>query len=414
MADNNQLVVQDKSNVSTGEAIPQTLNLSRLNNLKQITFIGKMMAQSGMFGDLQRDPAKAIVKIIAGQEMGIPPVEACRGLDIIQGEVAIGAGLMASKIKASPKYDYKVLKWDNDGCKLEFFERNEETGKLESQGLSEFSREDAVAAQLAHKEMYKKFPRNMFFSRAMSNGQSIYCPDIFQVGSVYTKEELDDRQVVDVPDETLIASEITAALPENTAPVVDDAPDNAPDVETSDPNEDDVDRSEVERTLKDLIADAGKMLVEKGFSREEALLIIAGIADVDDANKLSREALQLVLKVVPNETAETLALHLPGAELDESTTARIQEDYKPPTAPQPRYNVPDYKKGSTNLVRPDMIKLYKKWIKDYGLDTDEAIADMNRSIIEKPVPITFDDYLKVLTALADALNDAEAQQGALV
>ena len=35
-----------------------------------------------------------------------------------------------------------------------------------------------------------KFPRNMLFARAMSNGQKWYCPDAFNGATVYTPEEL--------------------------------------------------------------------------------------------------------------------------------------------------------------------------------------------------------------------------------
>ncbi len=53
--------------------------------------IGKVFAESGMFVDAKA-AAQAIVKIQAGQEIGIPPFAAMSGIHIIQGKPTMGAG----------------------------------------------------------------------------------------------------------------------------------------------------------------------------------------------------------------------------------------------------------------------------------------------------------------------------------
>lgn len=58
--------------------------------LNEIMSIGKAFAESGMFADT-KSAAQAIVKIQAGQEIGIPPFAAMTGIHIIQGKPAIGA-----------------------------------------------------------------------------------------------------------------------------------------------------------------------------------------------------------------------------------------------------------------------------------------------------------------------------------
>jgi hypothetical protein len=67
----------------------------------------KAFAESGMFTDV-KSAAQAIVKIQAGQEIGIPPFASMTGIHIIQGKPTIGAGLIASRVKGSGKYDYRV------------------------------------------------------------------------------------------------------------------------------------------------------------------------------------------------------------------------------------------------------------------------------------------------------------------
>jgi hypothetical protein len=316
------------------DVIPQTLNLTKLNNLKQITFIGKMMAQSGMFSDLQRDPAKAIVKIIAGQEMGIPPVEACRGLDIIQGQVAIGAGLMASKIKASDKYDYKVLKWDNEACLIHFFERNPETGKMEFAGPSEFTMADARAAALATKDNWRKWPRNMLFSRAMSNGQSIYAPDIFQVGKVYTPEELDDERPAKTMDANpaMLAETTTPAAEE--VPSVEETPDNDQD-ETGDPVETDAEIEQPAALKKPALVLIGEELQRRGFDNQNDRKAIAfQVADVKKASDMSEDEWQEVLQFISEVDTEELQDTLkeakqpgPAEKTDSAETDEMPADF---------------------------------------------------------------------------------------
>lgn len=143
-----------------------------------IVTMAETFAKSGLFKDTA-DMAKAFVKIQAGQEIGIAPFQAMSGIHIIQGKPTIGAGIMASKLKGSGKYDYKVLQQDEKACILEFFK-----GK-ESLGQSKFTIEDATKAGTQN---IAKYARNMLFARAISNGVKWYCPDIFN-GPVYTPED---------------------------------------------------------------------------------------------------------------------------------------------------------------------------------------------------------------------------------
>ena len=57
--------------------------------------ISKSFFESGMFADI-KSAQQALVKIMAGQEIGIPPFAAMTGVTIIQGKPTIGAGLIAA------------------------------------------------------------------------------------------------------------------------------------------------------------------------------------------------------------------------------------------------------------------------------------------------------------------------------
>ena len=144
--------------------------------------LGELLAKSGYFQDA-RDAAKAAVKVMAGAELGFGPVASMRGIDIIKGEVTLAAGLVAALVRRSPEYDYEIRQWDNQGCEIVFTRNGRELTPS-----SKFTAEDARTARLGG-DNYQKFPRNMFFARAMTNGARIHCPDLF-AGAVYTAEEL--------------------------------------------------------------------------------------------------------------------------------------------------------------------------------------------------------------------------------
>jgi hypothetical protein len=148
-------------------------------SFQDIMSIGKAFAESGMFADI-KSAAQAVVKIQAGQELGIAPFAAMSGIHIIQGKPTVGAGIMAAKVKASGKYDYEVVKMDEKICSLDFFQGKKKLGN------STFTIEDAKKANTKNLD---KFPKNMLFARAMSNGVRWYTPDIF-TSPVYTPEEM--------------------------------------------------------------------------------------------------------------------------------------------------------------------------------------------------------------------------------
>lgn len=153
----------------------------------EIMTMAQTFAESGMFTDAKQ-MGQAFVKIQAGQEIGIPPFAAMSGIHIIQGKPAIGAGLMASTVKGSGKYDYKVLQMDEKICSIDFFQGKDKIGN------STFTIQEAVKAQTKNLD---KFPKNMLFARAMSNGVKWFCPDVF-AGPVYTPEEM-NSVVEDIP-----------------------------------------------------------------------------------------------------------------------------------------------------------------------------------------------------------------------
>ena len=160
--------------------------------VNEIQVMAKAFAESGMFTDAKQ-MGQAFVKIQAGQEIGIPPFAAMSGIHIIQGKPTLGAGLIASAVKGSGKYDYKVQKLDDKICSIDFYQGTEMIGN------STFTIEDAKKALTKNID---KFPKNMLFARAISNGVKWFCPDVFS-GPVYVPEEMPEPKTEDVAHEVI-------------------------------------------------------------------------------------------------------------------------------------------------------------------------------------------------------------------
>jgi len=158
------------SNIVVSEGLQETLT------------IGQIIADSRMFADAH-EQAKAIVKILAGQEMGFGAIASMTGIHVVKGgRVQIGANLMANAVKAHSKYDYRIRTMTNECVAIEFFENGE------TLGISEFTAQDARMAKTGNMD---KFPRNMLFARAMSNGIKWFCPDALNGNTAYVPEELE-------------------------------------------------------------------------------------------------------------------------------------------------------------------------------------------------------------------------------
>jgi len=97
---------------------------SRALTVPEAQEISDVFARSGLFPDAKAG-VQAFVKIMAGQEIGIGPFAAMTGIHVIQGKAALGAGIIASRIKGSGKYDYRVTQHDDESCVIVFYQGGE-------------------------------------------------------------------------------------------------------------------------------------------------------------------------------------------------------------------------------------------------------------------------------------------------
>lgn len=222
------------------------------NGFELIQRQASALYSSGYFGDVQ-SKAQAIVKVMAGAELGLPPFASMTGIHIIQGKPVLGANLIATLVKNDPRYDYRIDQCTDTGCMIEWRENGRTVG------VSTFTIEEARDAKLTGKDNWKKYPSDMLFARAISRGARRFAPGIFGGSPVYTPEELGadvdpDGYIVEgeTVDEPKPADLITDAKEES----INDVPDT-PAEPTESP------QSETFTDIDSQIADARAWLEEK-------------------------------------------------------------------------------------------------------------------------------------------------------
>lgn len=171
--------------MATNEALtddPVTETPPEIRREATVMELAQVVAESRSFPDC-RTSAAAAVRILAGKEMGVGPIASVIGIRIQAGRVSMDAALLAGIIKRSGRYDYEIQQHDAAACDILFSENGKPIGH------SVFTMTDAKTAGLANKDTWKAYPRNMLFSRALTNGARWFCPAIFG-GAVYSHEEL--------------------------------------------------------------------------------------------------------------------------------------------------------------------------------------------------------------------------------
>jgi hypothetical protein len=192
----------------------------QVETLEDMKEVADIFVKSGLFADA-RDIPKAIVKIMAGKELGLDAFASMRSVDIIQGQCQVKPGCLAGLVKKSGKYNYRIKSATAEGCTIEFSEGGVVQGEVS------FLKEDAERAGLINKDNYKKWASDMYFNRALARGVRRYCPDIIQ-GPIYIEGEIIPEEVpAELPkiniDNVVTASDLPVTEVKEEVPLTPDA-----------------------------------------------------------------------------------------------------------------------------------------------------------------------------------------------
>ena len=210
-----------------------------------VTEMAASMVTSGLFTDLldrgtnkntpeaqQVAQRRAMVKILAGREMGMEPIQAMMGLEIVEGRLGIKPEAAVARIQQHPDYRLKTTEHSYQTCTVELYEKVETDSsgawEWDLMGTESFSIWDAATAGLCTiagegndaravcrssggKPMpWEQYTRNMLYWRTIGNLFRFYVPHL-KLPNVYTTEELEALQA-DSPHLTAGTGSMTTDL----------------------------------------------------------------------------------------------------------------------------------------------------------------------------------------------------------
>ena len=156
------------------------ISIFQPKNLDDLQRFSKMALASQFFGNAS-NLAQACLKIQMGAELGLAPVQALNSIQVIKGKPTMSANLMAALVKRAG-YSYTMKMEKGSSCTLTFFSKD---GR--ELGESNFTMSDAKRAGLKGGP-WLKYPDNMLFARAISNGARWFAPEI--ILGFYSTEEM--------------------------------------------------------------------------------------------------------------------------------------------------------------------------------------------------------------------------------
>ena len=145
---------KDKEIITINETVGTVstpLDLNRADaSLEAVWRLAKVYSMAGFWQDI-RDPAKAAVKIMLGRELGLSPAQAINGTYLTkQGTLALSARTLAALIKASGKYDYRVLEKSPTICRVQILQQGRPIG------TETYTIEEAQQAGLTGRDNWRK------------------------------------------------------------------------------------------------------------------------------------------------------------------------------------------------------------------------------------------------------------------
>lgn len=159
------------------------------------------------------DSEGAIVAcILAGRELGIPPMLSLRTINVIDGKVSLSAELQLALMKRAGVRHSWTTATDTEAVLVL-------TRQGDEPHTQRYTWEDAKRAGLTGKNNWRNHPAAMLRARCVSAAATAYAPDV--LGGVYDPDELEE--IASQPRG--LAAEVAEAHPEHAAAIEQDARD---------------------------------------------------------------------------------------------------------------------------------------------------------------------------------------------
>ena len=168
----------------------------------------EIFIRSGLLPSHIRSPEQAVVIMLKGRELGLPPMYALSTIGVINGKPVVAAEVMASLVyRHHGDAALRIVQSDERVCTVEYRRQ----GWAEPQSYT-FDIEDAMRAGLLGSQVWQKYPAAMLRARCISAVARMAFPDV--ISGVYTPEELggavrveDDRVIPAFPAAATVVEE---------------------------------------------------------------------------------------------------------------------------------------------------------------------------------------------------------------
>lgn len=153
------------------------------------------------------DPWGVYARMAKMKAYGLNPAHYDECIDIldIQGrkQFSLTTKAMGALCKSHPRYDYSIVKFEDDEAQIKFFDK--ELGVEHVHSMTRKQADEAGYSKTSKgiKDQWKKQPALMLFYRCLSQGIRVFCPDVLGGANAYDQDEIpkvieaEYREVID-------------------------------------------------------------------------------------------------------------------------------------------------------------------------------------------------------------------------
>jgi hypothetical protein len=132
----------------------------------------------GLFEDV-KDASQAMIKIVKGQELGLPPLSAMAAIDIVAKRLFLKPFAMAAKINTCGYGGFRVTVQTPEICTIIFMRKYPGLGWQDCPPVS-YTIEEATGQGLLTRGgiHWKSTPAHMLYQRCLGRGAAMYFPEV--------------------------------------------------------------------------------------------------------------------------------------------------------------------------------------------------------------------------------------------
>lgn len=180
--------------------------LTIANQVQQLKSLGQTLVSSGLMPAAIKTPEAAVVIILKGRELGIPPLEAINSINVIQGKPTVAPQLMLALIERSKQGYIEIVERADSHSIVKAVRKGRTPVTFK------FTLEDAKRLGLAEKDNWRKQPAVMLQWRNVAAAARAVFPDV--ISGVYTPEEMGaDVEIGDDEGMTVIEAPVAPPQP---------------------------------------------------------------------------------------------------------------------------------------------------------------------------------------------------------